>query len=77
MVNLPTLCPDTHVSMKKIFKNFFREKKLGDGEGGLQQPPPRPETEGVAAKKINFRTLHFLVFYFCHNNDYVPEILKT
>ena len=62
MVNLPTLCPDTHVSMKKFFKNFFREKKLGDGEGGLQQPPPRPETEGVAAKKNKISYFAFSCF---------------
>ena len=37
-VNLPTLCPNTHVSMKKFFKNFCCEKSWG--VGGLQQPPP-------------------------------------
>ena len=47
MVNLPTLCTDTHVSMKEFFINFYHEK--GWGMGGLQHPP-RPEREGVAAK---------------------------
>ena len=73
MVHLPTLCPDTHVSMKKIFKNFCHEKSWG--VGGLQQPP-RPETEGVAAKINKFCSFHFLIFSFSHNNDYLPEILS-
>ena len=38
--------------LKKIFKNFCREKSWGVG-GGLQQPP-RPEREGVAAKINKF-----------------------
>ena len=32
-VNLPTLCPDTHFSMKKNSKNFAVKKSWG--EGGL------------------------------------------
>ena len=77
MVNLPTLCPDTHVSMKKFLKNFCREKSWGLGGGGLQQPLPRLEREGVAAKIKKNRNFHFLILSFCHNNDYIPEILET
>ena len=60
--------------MKKKLKIFAVKK--GGGGGGFQQSP-RPEREGVAAKNINFYNFHFLFFSFCHNNDYVPEILKT
>ena len=51
LFNLPTLCPDTHVFMKKNFKNFCHENL---GEGVLQQPPPHPERGGVAAKINKF-----------------------
>ena len=47
-------------------------EKVG-GRGGLQQTP-RPERERVAAI---FVILIFLFFSFCHNNDYIPEILET
>ena len=49
--NLPTLYPDTHVSMKTIWKIFAVKKVRGWGGvgGGLGQPPC-PEREGVAAK---------------------------
>ena len=51
MVNLPTLCPDTHVSVKKFLK-IFDVKKVGGWEGCNN--PPRPETEGVVAKLNKF-----------------------
>ena len=52
-------------------------KKAG-GKGGCNNPLPRPEREVVAAKidKIS-SNFDFLIFSFCHNNDYVPEILET
>ena len=70
---LPTLCPNIHVLMKKNIKNFAVKIV---GVWRFQQPTP-PEREGVAAK-INTISL-FLFFPFCHNNDYmyVPEILET
>ena len=74
-VNLPILCPDTHVSMKKKSK-IFAMKKVG-GRGVATTPPPRPEREGVAAKKKKFRNFDFLIFSFCHDNNYAPEILET
>ena len=49
-VNLATLCLDTHVSMKKNFKNFCREKRLGVGVATAPPPSPRHEREGVAGK---------------------------
>ena len=51
IVFLPTICPDTHVSMKKNSKDFVMEK-VGGGVGGGDNPPPcppNPEREGVAA----------------------------
>ena len=59
---------------EKNFQKFCHEKSWGVG-GGVATTP-RPEREGVAAKK-KFCNFHFLLFSFCHNNDYVPEILKT
>ena len=57
MVNLPTLCPDTHVSEKNISKIFAVEKVGGwvggGGEGGCNNPP-RSERKGVAAKINKF-----------------------
>ena len=41
-VNLPTLCQDTHVSMKTFFKNCYREKS----RGGEVEKIPRREREG-------------------------------
>ena len=61
---------------KNVSKIFAVENVGGGGGGGCNNPPPPPEREGVAAK-INFRSFHFLSFFFCHNNDYVPEILET
>ena len=45
----------------------------------LPPPPFRPEIEreGVAAKINKFPDFDFLIFSFCHNNDYVAEILET
>ena len=34
-----------------------------------------PDWQGVAAK-INFPNFDFLIYSFCHNGDYVPEILE-
>ena len=56
------LIPDTHVSMKKIFKNFCHEKCWG--WGGCNNPPPRPEREGVAAKINKFSYFSFSYFFF-------------
>ena len=62
----------------KQFSKVFAVKKVGWwGGGGELQQPPRPEREGVAAKINTFCSFHFLIFPFCHNNDYVPEILET
>ena len=70
MSRYPCIC-------ENFFQNFSREKKLGalgGGGGGLQQSS-RPEREDLAAKINNFRSFHFLIFSFCHNNVYVPETL--
>ena len=63
--------------MKKCFKNFCHEKSWEVGGGGGLQQPRCPEREGVAAKINKFPNFHFIIFSFCHNNDYVPEILET
>ena len=46
-VNLPNLCQDTHLSMKKNSKSFVVKKVGGWGDCNN---PPRLEREGVAAK---------------------------
>ena len=58
-------------------KKFFKVGGGGGGGGGGVQQPPRSEKEGVVAKINKFRNFHFLLLSFCHNNDYVPEILET
>ena len=60
---------------EKCFQKFCRENSWG--VGGLQQPPPVLRGKRWQQKYINFRSFHFLIFSFCHNNDYVPEILET
>ena len=57
---------------EKFFKNFSREKSWG--LWGLQQPPVL-RGKGWQQRNINFRSFHFVIFSFCHNNDYAPEIL--
>ena len=62
-VNLPTLCPHTHVSMDRRIKKYCRGKCWGVGNGcNNPPPPPRPERVGVAAKTNNFLSL---IFLFC------------
>ena len=51
-------------------------KKIG-GWGGGCNSPPYPEREGWQQKERSFCSFLFLIFSFCHNNDYVPEILET
>ena len=53
------------------FSKIFAVKKVGGWGRGVA------ESEGMAAKIKNFRRFYFLIFSFCHNNDYVPEILET
>ena len=48
-------------------------KKVGEGGGGGGVLTGK----GWQQKYINFRNFHFLMFSFCHNNDYVPKILET
>ena len=55
-------------------------KKAGGGGGGgvaTTGPVLRLRGTGWQQKYLNFRNFHFFIFSFCHNNDYVPEILET
>ena len=59
-VNLPTLCSDTHVSIKKNFQNFLQCKAFG--VGGLMQPP-RTEREVVVTKVNRYIFVIFISFF--------------
>ena len=50
--------------------------KIVGGWGGCNNTPC-PEREGLTAKINKFLQFSFSYFSFCHNNDYVPEILET
>ena len=67
--------------MKKIFKSFCPDEKLagrrvgvGGGGGVATTPLPPPVLRGKGWQHVVFISLFFP---FCHNNDYVPEILET
>ena len=58
-------------------KNFkiFAVKKVG-GRGVCNNPPVL-RGKGWQPKYIKFPNFHFLIFSFCHNSDYAPDILET